>query len=275
MRYKLCILFFTTILLLYNCKKVEKLENKIDDKLKSVFALDHLNIWVTNPEVAKDKLNKIGFTSLPDSLSKPHIGQGTKGNYFYFLNTYLELIFVLDQHELIENNSKNKDLDFTIRANSKQNGASPFSVALKLKEYKTEEIPFDFVEYHQELMSDGNSIYSAKNSKLLPKEPSVFVIYPEIESVNFGSIKDLQKIPEEYSFARDLYKHQNKAKKITNIVITTTGTNLDTKTIKELNKLEIITIKKGKDHLMELYFDNHIQNKIFDLRPELPLKIYL
>ncbi len=42
-----------------------------------------------------------------------------------------------------------------------------------------------------------------------------------------------------------------------------------------INGIENVTVKKGTEHLMELYFDNNIQKKSFDLRPELPLIIYL
>jgi len=41
-----------------------------------------------------------------------------------------------------------------------------------------------------------------------------------------------------------------------------------------VNGIEGLAVKKGAAHLMELYFDDNIQGKSFDLRPELPLKIY-
>lgn len=119
------------------------------------------------------------------------------------------------------------------------------------------------------------SIYSAKNSKTQPKEPSVFVVYPEIEADNFETLDDLKHIPEEYAFARAFYKHPNGAKKITNIKITSTDINLSSETIHSLNEIDRLTVQNGSKHMMELYFDESIQGKSFDLRPELPLKIYL
>ena len=85
----------------------------------------------------------------------------------------------------------------------------------------------------------------------------------------------LKNIPDEYAFAREFYKHPNGAKKISNIVITSPGINLKTETIKAVNGIENLTIKSGKEHLMELYFDNNVQKKSLDLRPELPLVIHL
>ena len=275
--------FFSYIIILVltisfsSCKneKQENSINEINENISSDLQVDHFNIWVENPKTAKEKLNEIGFNSVPDSLSEVHKGQGTAGRYFNFLNGYLEIIFVYNQNELEENSKKNKDLDFTERANFKKNDALPFSIALKVKDYDIEKIPFEKVRYHQNWMDENANIYSAKNSKTHLQEPSIFVVYPEIESDRFETLSDLKNIPDEYAFAREFYKHPNGAKKITNIVITSTDLDLKTETIKALNGVQNLTIKNGKEQIMELYFDNNIQGKTFDLRPELPLIINL
>lgn len=264
------------ILNLLSCevKEAGKIGGGTTPAISTDLQVDHFNIWVKDPEVAKKKLTDIGFTSVPDSLSDVHHGQGTAGRYFYFLNGYLELIFVYDQEELEGNSRINEHLDFTERARFEENGASPFSIALKVKDYDVEKITFDKVRYHQDWMGEDASIYSAKNSKLYLKEPSVFVVYPEIQSRQFETLADLKNIQDEYAFLRDLYRHPNGAKKITDIVISSAGVNLDTETMQAVNGIEGLAVKKGAAHLMELYFDDNIQGKSFDLRPELPLKIY-
>lgn len=271
------IIVLVLIISLSSCKnkKNSKKTDDINENVASNLQVDHLNIWVENPTKAKERLTDVGFTSVPDSLSQIHTGQGTTGRYFHFLNGYLELIFIYDQNELDQNNKKNKDLDFAERANFKKNGASPFSIALKLKDYNIEKIPFEKISYHQDWMDKNMNIYSAKSSKTNLKEPSVFVVYPQIESERFETLSDLKNIPDEYAFAREFYKHPNGAKKITNINITSIDLDLKTETIKAINGIENITIKSGKEHVMELHFDHKIQGKIFDLRPELPLVIYL
>ncbi len=271
------IIISVLIFSLSSCKneKKEKRTDEITENVSSDLQVDHFNIWVKNPIIAKERLTEIGFTSVPDSLSIVHKGQGTTGRYFHFLNGYLELIFVYDQNEFEENNKKNKDLDFTERANFEKNNALPFSIALKVKDYDIEKIPFEKISYHQDWMDENANIYSAKNSKTNLEEPSIFVVYPEIESERFETISDLKNIPDEYEFVREFYKHPNGAKKITNIVITSTDLDLETETIKAINGIPNLTVKDGTEHLMELYFDNNIQEKSFDLRPELPLIIYL
>ena len=213
---------------------------------------------------AISKIEVMDFHSTHRCMTCNAIEKNTK----YTLSTYFS-------KELEENNEKNKDLDFTKRANFKKNGASPFSIALKVKDYNIEKIPFEKVKYHQEWMDENSSIYSAKNSKKHIKEPSIFVIYPEIESDTFQTLADLINIPDEYAFAREFYKHPNGAQKVSKIIITSSNLNLNTETIKAVNGIENLTVKSGKEHVMEVHFDNDIQKKSFDLRPELPLIIYL
>lgn len=273
MRIKQVIAISFLCIVLNSCKNKKKSIREL--KTSSALQIDHLNIWVNNPKTAKQKLIDAGFTAEPDSLSAIHHGQGTSGRYFRFLNGYLELIFVHNQHEFLQNNTQNPNLDFAERANFKENGALPFSIALKLKEYKVDNIPFQTVKYQQKWMGNNNAIYASKSSKINLHEPSVFVIYPEIESGTFKSMSDLENFPTENDFWKAFFKHPNGAKKITNITITSSNTNLTSKTIKSLNHLKEVTIKNGENYLLELFFDNNKQKKTIDLRPELPIIVYL
>ncbi|MFD0796886.1 VOC family protein [Maribacter chungangensis] len=270
------IIFF--LILSFTCCISEKKKNESLSEAKTIstdLQVDHFNIWVKNPKTAKKRLTDIGFTSLQDSLSPIHKRQGTAGRYFYFLNSYFELIFVYDQTELEQNNTIHKDLDFIVRANFQKNGASPYSIALKMKEYDVDKIPFQKVKYHQEWMNQDENIYAAKNSKTHLKEPSIFVVPPKMQSGTFDSTTELKKFQTDDPSWKLLFKHPNGAEKITNIVITSTDLDLNSETIKALNLIENITVKNGSEHLMELYFDDTIQGKSFDLRPELPLIIHL
>ena len=237
--------------------------------------IDHFNIWVDNPAEGKKKLEEIGFTAVPDSLSQIHKGQGTTGRYFYFLNMYLELIFINDQEEFEANVRKNDQLDFMERSNSADNGFSPFSVALKIAPYQPEEIPFKTIPYAQDWMGEGNTIFVAKNSKLKKTEPSLFFVYPIIEYDVFERKADLSKIPEEYALWRQFYYHKNGAEKVTKIKIHTNQLEEESETVRALQQMENVELIEGKEYLMEVYFDYHQQKKFYDLRPELPLKIYL
>ena len=72
---------------LFSCKgnRTDKKLNKTVVNSSTELRIDHVNIWVKNPKKAKEKLIEIEFSSVPDSLSEIHKGQGTSGRYFYFL----------------------------------------------------------------------------------------------------------------------------------------------------------------------------------------------
>lgn len=241
----------------------------------SDLSVDHFNIWVEKPELAKSRLMEVGFRFFPDSLNTPHHGQGTAGKYSNFLNSYLELIYVNDQDELIANNQINDSLDFTLRADFKQNEALPFGIALRLADYDESTIPFETVAYHQEWMGNEGSIYSAVSSKKSPSEPSIFVIYPAIQSMHFDNMDSVMNIPDEYEAYRQSFVHPNGAEKVSKIVITSSKLDLSSDTMRALKLIDGLEISDGQEQLMELYFDNQKQGKSFDLRPDLPLKIYL
>lgn len=178
------IIVFIILSILFSCtnSRTQVESSEETTSVSTDLKVDHVNIWVKNPQLAKNLLVDIGFTSVPDSLSKIHNGQGTSGRYFNFLNGYLELIFIHNQEEFNKNNQINHNLDFNERADFMANGASPFGIALKIKDYDIEKIPFEKVRYRQDWMGEKASIYSAKNSKVNIKEPSIFVVYPEIEA---------------------------------------------------------------------------------------------
>ncbi len=241
----------------------------------STLGIDHINVWVKDPIKAKAELERLGFTAVPDSLSQIHHGQGTTGRYFYFLNIYLELIYVYDEVIFQENANSNPALDFIERSNSPENGYLPFGIALKMDNYDKTKIPFATVSYHQDWMGEGNNIYAAQSAKLKKAEPSVFVIYPEIEYEKFENLDSLKRIPDEYSIWRAFYQHENGAEKISKIKIYTDQLDQESSTIKNINTIENVAIKVGKEQLMELYFDDHRQKKTYDLRPTIPLILHL
>ena len=77
---------------IFSCKEEKKTNidtNETVENISSDLEVDHFNIWVKNPREAKEKLIEIGFTSVPDSLSEIHKGQGTSGMDLYFLQGYL------------------------------------------------------------------------------------------------------------------------------------------------------------------------------------------
>lgn len=274
-KYNYILLLITSFNLLSCHTNPKQNKTKARDSLAYNLEVDHLNIWVQHPEKMKQLFLDIGFTVVPDSSTSIHHGQGTSGKYFQFLNTYLELIYVQKQQEFDNNNNENTSLDFSERANFQKNNALPFGIALKQKKYNPKKIPFKTIKYHQKWMGENNHIYASEQSKNNLQEPSVFVVYPDIESETFQSMSALNKFSTDNDYWKAFFKHPNGAEKITKITITSTDLDLKNETMRAINKIDNLTLKKGKEHLMELVFDDNVQGKSFDLRPNLPLIIYL
>ncbi|MEM6684373.1 MAG: hypothetical protein AAF617_01155 [Bacteroidota bacterium] len=259
-------------------ESISQAENTIDSMSDSRQALsenlkiDHFNLWTNTPELLKQKLVEAGFTVVPDSLIQPHQGQGTRGKYINFLNMYFEIIYINNEEEFKSNQIANPLLDFETRGNYLENGASPFSIALRMKEYVVEKIPFETVAYHQSWMDEeAISIRAAKSSKTKFSEPSVFIINPG-NNEEFESIEELvAKIPEQYAIWREFFKHKNGAKKVTNIQLHIQRTHEISNTIQVLNSLEDIQILDDTSQYIEIDFDNKEQDITLDFRPDFPV----
>ena len=74
--------------------------SNVIDNMDKLFKLDHILIWVEKdaPEIELFKEN--GFTSI---ISGSHSRQGTSGKYLFFLNFYIELLYISDKAEAFEN----------------------------------------------------------------------------------------------------------------------------------------------------------------------------
>ncbi|MCH2228737.1 MAG: hypothetical protein MK105_00230 [Crocinitomicaceae bacterium] len=99
------------------------------------------------------------------------------------------------------------------------------------------------------------------------------MVYPEIDAPIVESFDKLEKFPSEDNFWKTFFS--NGAKNLTKIVITSNDLDVNSETIKALNSIENLAVRKGESHLMEFYFDDNKQGETYDLRPELPLIIHL
>ena len=99
-------LFVLTISLIYYSFENHQTAVKSEEKLESTSSdleVDHLNIWVSNPAAAKEQLENLGFSSVPDSISDVHDGQGTAGRKVFPLFKWLFRIDFCIQSTRIRN----------------------------------------------------------------------------------------------------------------------------------------------------------------------------
>ena len=233
--------------------------------MDNLFKLDHILIWVDKdaPEIELFKEN--GFTSI---ISGSHSQQGTSGKYIFFLNFYIELLYISDHAEATENIEK-FGCNYIGRSNWKLNHVSPFGLALKMETFDKENILFDYTEYKAEWMKDKGLLMADNNKNLLA--PLVFVLRPKMEFPCYHSIDEMLKDNKPEDFKRN-HIHDNGIKTLTSYNIYIKSEIQKSKLINILNTSGI-NILKGVENCIELIFDNEINNKEIDFRPKLPLII--
>lgn len=234
--------------------------------MDKLFNLDHILIWVDKdaPEIEFFKEN--GFTSI---ISGCHSQQGTSGKYLFFLNFYIELLYISD-NAAASGNIEKFGCNYIERSNWRLNHtSSPFGLALKMETFEKEKISFDYTEYQADWMKDDSLLMADNNTNL--SEPLVFVLCPKMEFPCYPSIEEMRmdNKPEDFKIN---HIHENGIETLTsyNIFI-----NPGVETSKLINYLSAngINIIKSDKNCIELIFDNGINHKEINFRPRLPLII--
>ncbi len=231
--------------------------------MNKLFILDHILFWADREAPEIDLFKKKGFTSI---ISGAHAHQGTAGKYLFFLNFYIELLYISDQAEASDN-LKNFGCDYIERSQWKMNHASPFGLGLKMEPFDKEKILFYYTDYKAKWMKDDGLLMANNNKNLLA--PLVFVLSPKMEFPCYHSIEEMlmDDKPEDF---KENHIHKNGIKSLTSYHI---YINSEVETSELINYLNMngINILKGDENRIELIFDHGINNKEIDFRPKLPL----
>lgn len=230
-----------------------------------MFSIDHIFIWSPDNGKEIELFKDAGFTSI---ISGSHEGQGTAGEYIFFLNFYIELLFI-SNNEQAENKFIAFAENYKERIDWRNTNASPFGLGVKLKPYEKGDIPFDFSEYKASWIKEDSIILPVENNDL--KNPFIFLVPPYMEFPNYNSLEEMQKDDKPESFKQN-HIHPNKVEQLSALKLTTT---VDTASSSVQTKLmqDGINIEVGNKTLLELEFDFHRQNKTINLEPELPIII--
>jgi hypothetical protein len=230
--------------------------------MKKILQLDHIFIWVKKDAPEIEIFKKVGFTSI---ISGVHKGQGTAGKYIFFLNFYIELLYISDQTEAL-NNLDNFGCNYIKRSKWCQNKSSFLGLGLKMTPFDQKNIPFSYTEYKSSWMRDHGLLMATNNHNL--KDPIVFILYPNMEFPNYNSIEEMLTDNKPHDFKKN-HIHDNEIKTLTSYKIITTSTS---EMIENIAK-KGINIEQGKVEKLEITFDNNINNKEIDLKPNFPIVI--
>ncbi len=209
-----------------------------------------------------DIFRNAGFTSI---ISGVHKGQGSAGKYIFFLNFYIELLYIIDEKEAADN-LENFGCDYIKRSKWHQNKLSGLGLGLKMTSFDQKNIPFSYKEYKSIWMRDRGLFMATNNQNL--SDPVVFVLSPKMEFPNYNSIEEMLADDKPDDFKLN-HIHANGIKSLTSCKMITTSTSTMIESIAESG----INIEKGKAEKLELTFDNHIKNAEIDLKPNFPVVI--
>ena len=247
--------------------KLSFAQNNIEHKISKI-AVDHLFFLIDTKDTGVLKtLQEAGLTAA-SKWQTPHAGQGTTGNFFFFLNTYIELLVITDTAEA-SNNTQNFGHNVNNRVRS---GHSRLGIGLRQIPFKKDSIPFATQVYKQKWMGRESLYMATANINL--QQPLIFLEPPAFANMVVEKLSDLDK----YAAANpEMKTYRQHAAGIENL----TGIEIYTKDKKSkwgshLNyvaKLNHITIKKVKRNFAVLVFDNSRQGKTIDFKKELGLII--
>lgn len=114
--------------------------------------IDHIFIFSQNKGEEADELVKLGLT---EGSSRIHPGQGTKNRKFYFENFFLEILWVSNELEILDERTLPTRL--WERANFQKNHISPFGLCL-INDEHTDKIFTDALAYQPLYFPQGMPI---------------------------------------------------------------------------------------------------------------------
>lgn len=217
------------------------------------FELDHIILWTEVGAPEAEKLLKFGLT---EGTSNIHLGQGTANRRIFFRNAYLELLWV---HDLQEARSE-KALPTRLldRWSGRTCGNCPFGFCFRPAREGAIRPPFSTWEYRPPYMPDPHCIHVGTNIDNL-MEPMLFFL-------------DLGRRPGDLSPAQSQpLDHPAGVREITRVrLISPFGERLSSE-LRAVVDSGMVSLRTGREYLIEISFDNPEEGQEVDFRPMMPL----
>lgn len=205
--------------------------------------LDHFFILVEPEAKVADRLLEHGFREGPRNT---HPGQGTANRRFYFANGMLEFIWVKDADEA--RNGPGRKLHFSERAEDPT--SSPFGIIFVPCDNTSPNMPFPGWQYQPDYFPPSRGFHVGANSHNIAEPLCFYFPFHDPGVPKPQPNRNLQTVSE--------------------VIISTTST--DTEGVLELaSQADRLSIRSGKEHLMDITLDHHNLGRTEDYRPALPL----
>ena len=209
--------------------------------------LDHVFILVEPEAQVADALLELGWQ---EGAGNSHPGQGTANRRFYFANGMVEFLWVRDAQEASA--GPGRDLRFPERSQNPK--ASPFGAIFVSDDSPGgSEMPFPGWHYQPAYFPPPIGFHVGANSHNIA-EPLCFY-FPSYDP----------GVPKP--------QPNRNPQSVSEVIISTPST--DTEGVLALaSQTERLSIRSGKEHLMEITFDHHRSRQTKDYRPVMPLILH-
>lgn len=207
--------------------------------------LDHVFILCDPGAPQAALLTEAGLVEGPPNH---HPGQGSANRRFFFANTVLELIYLVDMEETDREPArglrlKNRWLDAS---------ASPFGLIVR-RDNANAPPPFPGWRYYPEYFEDRKFFIVGENSDLL-QEP-LCICMPDRMPANAGKPRP-----------------RNPTMRLSGLRVCVPAEQISP-TLAKVAGCPGVAIEPGQPHLLELYFGDSGEDQEIDFRPDLPLLV--
>jgi hypothetical protein len=208
--------------------------------------LDHVFICTAPGAPAAEELVRLG---LHEGAPNRHPGQGTANRRFFFANAMLELLWVSNEVEAQDENTRRTLL--WERWSGREQSASPFGICLRPIDAPDVHPPFPGWVYRPPYLPDPMSIHIGEGGTM---EPMWFYL------------RFMRRGHHEQQFI----EHAIGVREITALTLTT-PVPLQSRVSQMIVESGILGTHPGAKSLLEIEFDHSREGQSVDLRPHLPL----
>lgn len=246
---KKSVLLLLGTILFHSCQP----STEIQEEAELVY--DHLLIF-TNDLSLKESLDTL--LTPAEKLTTIHSNQGTKGYYYLFFNTYLELLYLEDSLE-IQSNEERFGSNYLQRWDS-AGTSNPFGFGLIMKPWEPQRFAEDFHKY-QSLDAPPEEFYLMGLGNENQSEPMVYVSMPQRAYEGFESLDEVDEKVEEFkrSDLKSYLQHPTSIRKLTQVKFT--SPEMEGENLEWIKELSAVDSQKGNEGMVVLVFDEGVQGK--------------
>ena len=218
------------------------------------FQVDHIFICVSRG--GEEEAGCLRAFGLTEGTPNVHPGQGTACRRFFFVNCYLELLWVC--HAGDAQSETTRPTRLWERWEGRASGRCPFGFAFRPRIHQEGGVPFGSWEYRPPYLPEPLSIHVATNANVLT-EPMLFYL-------------PFARRPDGYPSAkRPPLEHRAGLREMTRLELASPHADRLSPEITAVTSAGLAQLRTGSEYLVELGFDGESRGQQADFRPLLPL----